>query len=126
MSKHEGFALYCKVMMTYMMVMIKAMRFEEDLYDDEKDRDDDAHRSGAGIKYQDHLTIWKLGLFLLKTTFYFLPCYHITLYHVSDSQRRPRFSQLDFRSATASFHNVIRNVTDIFFPKWALLERCVP
>ena len=57
MSKHEGFALYCKVMMTYMMVMIKAMRFEEDLYDDEKDRDDDAHRSGAGIKYQDHLTI---------------------------------------------------------------------
>ena len=47
MSKHEGFALYCKVMMTYMMVMIKAMRFEEDLYDDEKDRDDDAHRSGA-------------------------------------------------------------------------------
>ena len=41
MSKHEGFALYCKVMMTYMMVMIKAMRFEEDLYDGEKDRDDD-------------------------------------------------------------------------------------
>ena len=126
MSKHEGFALYCKVMMTYMMVMIKAMRFEEDLYDDEKDRDDDAHRSGAGIKYQDHLTIWKLGLFLLKTTLTF---YHviILLYTMSQTHKGVHASLNSISGQqSASFHNVIRNVTDIFFPKWALLERCVP
>ena len=25
---------------------------------------------------------------------------------------------------SASFHNIIENVTDIFFPKWAFLEQC--
>ena len=61
MSKHEGFALYCKVMMTYMMVMIKAMRFEEDLYDDEKDRDDDDEYAKG-----EEADVWREGMSALQ------------------------------------------------------------
>ena len=60
MSKHEGFALYCKVMMTYMMVMIKAMRFEEDLYDDEKDRDDDDEYAKGGRRIK--MRMWRMWM----------------------------------------------------------------
>ena len=62
-----------------------------------------AHRSRAGIKYQpknDYMETWT---FFTYDDSYFLPGYHITLYHVSASQSRPRFSQLDFRSALSKF-----------------------
>ena len=47
-----------------------------------------------------------------------MPGCHITLYHVSGSQSRPRFSQPPFWPALSIV--VIENVTDIFFPKWLL------
>ena len=41
--------------------------------------------------------------FFTYDDFYFLPGYHITLYHVSGSQSHLRFSQVDFRSALSKF-----------------------
>ena len=45
-----------------------------------------AHRSGAGIKYQPKMTIWKLGLFLLKKTLTFCQVI-ILLYTMSQAHK---------------------------------------
>ena len=77
------------------------------------------------LNISQKMTIWKLGLFLLKTTLTF---YHviILLYTMSQTHKGVHASLNSISGQhSASFHNVIENVTDIFSPKWAFLERCV-
>ena len=82
------------------------------------------HRSGAGIKNQqknDHMQTWtfylrQLSLFA-RLSYYFIAVLGLT-------KSSTLLSALRFGQHSASFHMVIHYVTDIFFPKWALLERC--
>ena len=73
------------------------------------------------------MTIRKLGLFfLLRTTLTF--CQVIILLYTMSQAHKVIYASLKSisgqHSESASFHMVIENVTDIFFPKWALLEQC--
>ena len=77
------------------------------------------------IKYQpknDFMETWTF--FLLKTTC----CQVIILLYTMSQAHKVVHAFLNWISGqhSASFHKVIENVTDIFFPKWALLERCGP
>ena len=63
------------------------------------------------------MTIWKLGLFSLKTTLTF--CQVIILLYTMSQPHKVIHASLNLISGqhSASFHMVIENVTDIFFPK---------
>ena len=76
------------------------------------------------LSISQKMTIWKLGLFLLKTTLTF--CQVIILLCTMSQPHKVVHASLNLISGQhlASFHNVIENVTDIFFPKWAPLEQC--
>ena len=70
------------------------------------------------------MTIWKLGFFLLKTILTLCQVI-ILLYTMSHAHKVVHISLNSISGQhSASFHMVIENVADIFFPKWALLERC--
>ena len=77
------------------------------------------------LNISQKMTIWKLGLFLLRTTLTF--CQVIILLYTMSQAHKVVHASLNSISGklSASFHMVIENVTDIFFPKWALLEQCV-
>ena len=77
------------------------------------------------LNIRQKMTIWKLGLFLLKTTLTF--CQVIILLYTMSQAHKVIYASLKSISGqhSASFHMVIENVADIFFPKGALLERCV-
>ena len=83
-----------------------------------------SHRSGAGIKYQQKMTTMETWTFYSRQLFLFarLSYYFITVLRLTKS------STLLSAPVLASTRQVsivvIENVTDIFFPKWALLERC--
>ena len=73
-------------------------------------------------KKNDHMETWtfylrQLSLFA-RLSYYFIAVLGLT-------KSSTLLSALRFGQHSASFHMVIENVTDIFFPKWALLERCV-
>ena len=64
----------------------------------------------------------KTWTFLLKTTLTFFQV--ITLLYTMSQAHKVVHASLNSISGqhSASFHNVIENVTDIFFPKWALSD----
>ena len=69
------------------------------------------------LNISQKMTIWKLGLFLLETTLTFCQVI-ILLYTISQAHKVVRASlHSSSGQHSASFHNVIENVADIFFPK---------
>ena len=64
--------------------------------------------------------------YLLKTIGLLLLFWHIQSMFRAKRAHKVVLAPLNSISGqqSAIFHMVIENVTDIFFPKWALLERC--